>query len=128
MISTPIICPCNSQKQYANCCGIYHQGLAAPSADLLMPSRYSAYVLEINTYLLKTWHPSTRPKQISFDKNLKWLGLDIKNAKIIDQKNATVEFIVHYTVSGKTHQRHEISSFVFEDDGCWYYVDGIFPK
>ena len=126
MVSISITCPCGSQKQCVDCCSIYHQGIAAPCAGLLMASRYSAYVLELGDYLLNTWHSSTRPKKLNFDKNLRWLGLEIKNEKNIDHQNATVEFIAHYTIEGKNHRLHEISRFVFEG-GYWHYVDGIFP-
>ncbi len=42
-----------------------------------MRSRYSAFVLCNETYLLATWHPSTRPDSIPFNENQKWLGLNI---------------------------------------------------
>ena len=32
-----------------------------------MRSRYSAYVLSLESYLLHSWHPDTRPRQIEFD-------------------------------------------------------------
>ncbi|MQM32004.1 MAG: hypothetical protein CRU78_16430, partial [Candidatus Accumulibacter phosphatis] len=57
-------CPCGSERPYAECCGPLHDGAAAPDAAALMRSRYSAYVLAIEAYLLSTWHPSTRPTQI----------------------------------------------------------------
>ncbi|MCH1611253.1 MAG: zinc chelation protein SecC, partial [Luminiphilus sp.] len=32
-----------------------------------MRSRYSAFVLQNETYLLGTWHPDTRPSRVRFD-------------------------------------------------------------
>ena len=61
-MTTP--CPCGSGAPYADCCGRWHAGplhLQAPSAEALMRSRYSAFVLARPDYLLATWHPSTRP-------------------------------------------------------------------
>ncbi|MET0935854.1 MAG: YchJ family metal-binding protein, partial [Luteibacter sp.] len=45
-------CPCGSGGSYSSCCGRWHAGEAAPSAEALMRSRYSAYVLELEDYLL----------------------------------------------------------------------------
>ena len=43
-----------------------------------MRSRYSAFVLMIEPYLLATWHPSTRPESVGFEPGTKWLGLSVK--------------------------------------------------
>ena len=60
-------CPCGHPAAYAACCGRYHAGalhLSAPTAEALMRSRYSAFVLGLNDYLLATWHASTRPEKL----------------------------------------------------------------
>jgi hypothetical protein len=54
-------CPCGSGRPYAACCGRLHGGEPAATAEELMRSRYSAYVLGLEAYLLATWHASTRP-------------------------------------------------------------------
>ena len=37
-------CPCNSQKNYAECCELLHKNITkATTAEQLMRSRYSAY-------------------------------------------------------------------------------------
>lgn len=115
-------CPCG-KGDYAACCGHYHNGAHAPDAESLMRSRYSAYLLKLETYLLATWHPDTRPARLDFDEGVKWLGLEVK--KISDP--ATVEFVARYKIKGRAHRLHEISRFVFED-GQWLYVDGQFPN
>jgi SEC-C motif-containing protein len=39
-------CPCGSQKPFSDCCEPYVSGAeAAPTAEALMRSRYSAYVV-----------------------------------------------------------------------------------
>ena len=45
-----------------------------------MRSRYSAYVLGLEDYLLATWHASTRPAALNLctEAKPKWLGLEIK--------------------------------------------------
>jgi SEC-C motif-containing protein len=119
-------CPCGSGRPYAACCGPLHAGggLAA-TAEALMRSRYSAYVLQLSDYLLASWHPSTRPARLDLaeDAGSKWLGLDIKRHQPVDVQHATVEFVARYRIAGRGHRLHETSRFVRED-GRWFYVDG----
>ncbi len=120
-------CPCGSETPYADCCGRYHAGplyLQAPTAEVLMRSRYSAFVLGHADYLLATWHPSTRPAAIEADPpGLKWLGLDVRRHSMQDPDHATVEFGARSKLGGRAHRLHETSRFVREG-GRWYYVDG----
>ena len=131
MRSTDITaCPCQSGTPYARCCAPLHRGdVLAETAEALMRSRYSAYVLADSAYLLATWHASTRPPALDFDDAAatRWLGLEVKRHVVHDAAHATVEFVARYKVGGAAAVRlHEISRFVRED-GCWYYVDGEFP-
>lgn len=119
-------CPCGSLIEYARCCGRWHAGEPAPSAEALMRSRYVAFVLQDESYLLTTWHPSTRPTSIQFEPGLKWLGLKVV-ATSAGEHAAMVEFIARYRVGGGSAQRlHERSRFVNEQ-GCWLYVNGEHP-
>ncbi|MFY0477322.1 YchJ family protein [Achromobacter marplatensis] len=119
-------CPCGGAA-YSNCCGRWHEGplaMQAPTAEALMRSRYSAFVLDKLPYLLASWHPSTRPATLEPNPpDLKWLGLAIKQARDQDADHATVEFVARSRQAGRAHRLHEISRFVRED-GRWYYVDG----
>ena len=118
-------CPCGSGAQYAACCAPLHAGAApAASAEALMRSRYSAYVLKLEEYLLATWHPSTRPSELDLSADdSKWLGLEVKRHEVQDDSHATVEFVARYRIAGRGHRLHELSRFVRED-GRWHYVDG----
>ena len=93
-----------------------------------MRSRYSAYVLGLEPYLLATWHAGTRPTALDLDKETspRWLGLDIKRHQATSPDSAVVEFVARYKTGGRAHRLHEVSRFVRED-GRWYYVDGEFP-
>lgn len=120
-------CPCGSGKPYAACCGPLHAGEEpAPTAEALMRSRYAAYVLKLEDYLLATWHASTRPSELDLAADdSKWLGLEVRAHQLQDEKHATVDFVARYRIAGRGHRLHELSRFVRED-GRWYYVDGEF--
>jgi SEC-C motif-containing protein len=126
----PDACPCGAGR-FAQCCGRYlTQGETAPSAALLMRSRYSAFVLRDEAYLRASWHPRTCPPAplVNDEPDLKWLGLAIKHhSEAADGDHATVEFVARYKMKGRAHRLHEVSRFVREQ-GRWYYVDGDFPE
>lgn len=92
-----------------------------------MRSRYSAYVLGLEPYLLATWHASTRPATLNLgeDTGTKWLGLTVQRHQVQDDSHATVEFVARYRVAGRGQRLHESSRFVREE-GRWYYLDGEF--
>lgn len=107
-----------------------------------MRSRYVAYTLRDEAYLLATWHVDTRPAPGLFDDDagLRWLGLEVKTSlRLRKRKDAaeydpdagkdsdTVEFVARYKVGGRAHRLHEVSRFVREQ-GRWLYVEGSFPK
>ncbi len=117
-------CPCGSGLCYASCCKPLHQGHLATTAEALMRSRYSAYMLRLEPYLLATWHPDTRPDTLDLSQdNMKWLGLKVIRAETTSPTTAIVEFIARYKIGGMRAERlHEISEFVYTD--AWYYVVG----
>jgi SEC-C motif-containing protein len=90
-----------------------------------MRSRYSAYVLENESYLLATWHPATRPVDLELRQapRPKWLGLAIKGAGNVDSDHAWVEFVARYKIGGRACRLHETSRFE-RIDGRWFYLDG----
>jgi SEC-C motif-containing protein len=101
--------------------------LAAPTAEALMRSRYSAYVLGLEDYLLASWHRDTRPSSLGLSTQSPkptWLGLSVKRHENPTPDTAIVEFIARLRIGGGSAERmHEISRFVRED-GRWYYIDG----
>lgn len=120
-----LACPCGSGRSLAACCGQYHAGRPAPDAASLMRSRYSAYVLELEDYLLTTWHPATRPAALELGASPRphWLGLAVKSHTVEDVSHATVEFVARYKLNGRAFKLHEISRFE-RVDGNWLYLDG----
>lgn len=122
-------CPCQSNADdpppYTACCQPWHAGLAegrhAPTPEVLMRSRYSAYVVGEINYLLATWLPSTAPGELDLSP-VKWLGLEVRHAEESGDAGV-VEFVARCRVNGRAQRMHEISRFVRED-GRWYYIDG----
>ncbi|MDE1894341.1 MAG: hypothetical protein KGH90_08435 [Xanthomonadaceae bacterium] len=123
----PTPCPCGNPDGYRHCCGPLHDGGAARNAEQLMRSRYSAYVLRHEDYLLASWHADTRPATLQLAAQQPppiWLGLEIRRHASVDDAHAIVEFVARYRLGGGRAQRqHETSRFVREHDR-WYYLDG----
>ncbi len=90
-----------------------------------MRSRYTAYTLLREDYLLATWHASTRPTSLGLAEDVptKWIGLEVKRHEQQGTDHAMVEFVARYKVNGRAHRLHEASRFVREV-GEWFYVDG----
>ena len=120
-------CPCLSGEQYADCCGRFHRGSAeAATAEQLMRSRYSAFVLLDAGYLQKTWHPDTRPSELELDPGLEWRRLDVVSTSRggpLDTQG-TVEFKAHFRQDGERGVHHETSRFL-RVDRRWYYLDAV---
>ncbi len=119
-------CPCGSGKPIADCCGRYLDGGEPPAtAEALMRSRYTAYVLGNEAYVLSTWHASTRPASLSLAEQpaARWIGLKLLRHEQQNETHAIVEFIARYKVNGRAYKMQETSRFV-KEDGRWFYVDG----
>ena len=131
-------CPCggvpaskaSKSITYGQCCGRWLEadathGSFAPDAQHLMRSRYSAFVLEREAYLLATWQASHRPASIAFDPGVKWLGLEVRDFRTTGAETAEVEFVARQKpLSGPAVRLHERSRFVLEG-GRWLYLDGV---
>ncbi|MEU1320088.1 YchJ family protein [Streptomyces tibetensis] len=118
-------CPCGLPEAYETCCGRFHSGAAAaPTAEALMRSRYCAFVQGDVAYLLRTWHPRTRPGTLELDPGMRWTGLEILGASggSAFHTTGTVEFRASHR-GGSLHERSRFERV----DGAWVYVDGEFP-
>jgi SEC-C motif domain protein len=128
-------CPCGrlgpgkKPLTLAQCCGRYvghFDDTPAPDAESLMRSRYTAHALCDASYLVATWHVTTRPSgefELELEPGTKWLALEVRDHRVIDASHAEVEFVARYRVAGRGVRLHERSRFVHEE-GRWYYVDG----
>ncbi|MEA3547954.1 MAG: YchJ family metal-binding protein [Thermodesulfobacteriota bacterium] len=119
-------CPCQSGRAFSDCCELLMSGeRPAETAKALMRSRYTAYVKGDAEYLIKSWHPSTRPAHIDPDMVPDWCSLVIKTAigGGVDDTEGQVEFIATARARNRVVTLHEVSNFA-KVDGRWLYVDG----
>jgi SEC-C motif-containing protein len=123
----PVRCPCLSGNGYADCCGPVHRGEArAATAQMLMRSRYAAFAVGDVDYLLRSWHPRTRPATLELDPGVRWLRLDIERTErggLLDT-DGIVEFTAYCRQDGRRSQQHEVSRFE-RVGGSWLYVDAV---
>ena len=113
-------CPCGSGQAYDACCGRLHRGAAqAQTAEELMRSRYAAYAVGDVDHVFRTWHPRTRPDDLSPDPATTWTGLTI-----LGSGEDWVEFVATYERHGVPGQMRERSRFE-RRAGRWVYVDGV---
>jgi len=111
-------CPCG-HGAYDTCCGPLHSGERdAATAEQLMRSRYSAFAKQDPFYLARTWHPRTRPDDVSADPTIAWTGLEI-----VASTEDTVDFIARYADPSGPGELREHSRFA-RRAGRWVYVDG----
>lgn len=125
-------CPCQSGLNYQACCGVFHSQLALPSsAEQLMRSRYSAYVLGLIDYIVETTVPA---QQEALDVDLiqqwssqsHWLNLEIIQSLDVGSRHSTVEFKAYFTnkldITQAVNIHHEHSAFVKTAER-WYFID-----
>ncbi len=120
-------CPCGTKKEYSNCCGYYHQRKGIPlTAEQLMRSRYSAFVVKDEDYLIQTWHKSKSSNKSSLKlPDVEWISLKVIKTEngMEEDLNGKVEFIAEYKANNKRGKLHEKSNFI-KEDSKWFYVDG----
>ena len=116
-------CLCGSEKRYDECRGKFINATqAVETPEQLMRSRYSAYALKNENYLLKSWHKSTRPDSLDLtNDSTQW-----KKLKIIAASENKVHFVAYFTQDTlnkeKIYALTEISHFV--KDKNWQYLEG----
>jgi len=119
-------CPCGSDEPFGRCCLPLHLGERhAETAEQLMRARYSAYAADNLHYVWQTWHPRTRPAELTADTGSTWTGLEIVDT--VDgrpgDESGEVEFRAHYRQGRRSGTLHERSRFAVRARR-WFYVDG----
>jgi SEC-C motif domain protein len=125
-------CPCGSDQEFDTCCGPIIAGAPASTPEVLLRSRYSAFVRGELDHVERTHAPEVRD---DFNRaeaeraasECEWRGLEVKNASEEGDAGA-VEFMIHFQRDGQDYYQHELATFRRED-GQWLYVSGeVNPK
>lgn len=151
-------CPCqinpsaetvNAPLSYQDCCQPYHDafyneevdGIKAETAERLMRTRYSAFVLIKPEYIVKTTLPAQQSLLDinaieSWAKETDWAGLEIvEHTPKLGKRHAQVEFKAYFNTKEnagnlveKVQAHHELSTFVkvkskANNDAQWYFLD-----
>ena len=125
-------CPCQSNKSYGDCCGRFHTHAQFPeTAEQLMRSRYTAYVLKNVPYIVDTTVPSQQAllnvQAIqAWAEETQWRGLQILNTESLTKTQSAVEFNAVFQGEEGEQSHHERSIFVKIDER-WYFVDPTVP-
>lgn len=91
-----------------------------------MRSRFTAFAVGDEPYLLRSWHSTTRPDQVRFVPGQVWTRLEILatvEGAALDSEGH-VEFQAHHERAGRAGSLHELSRFVRED-GAWVYLGPV---
>lgn len=127
-------CPCGQSLPLSQCCGVLHAGHPAASAEQLMRSRYSAYVLANIDYLQRTTLPSQQSALDleairTWSQTSQWLGLEVESTQMLEgqPEHARVSFRVDWAdAQSNSHHHKETSLFVHLAQG-WFFIDPSHP-
>lgn len=135
-------CPCGSSSGFAGCCEPVLDGAPAASAEALMRSRFTAFVVRDEDHLFRTWHPRTRPAGPYCDPATQFTRLEVHAVEetgapspegdgrgVLDADEAVVEFTARYRgvgadgreVDGAMRER----SLFRRRAGRWLYVEAL---
>jgi SEC-C motif domain protein len=113
-----ISCPCGSTQTFEKCCEALISGEPAATAEALMRSRYSAFVLGKLDYIQKT---CAGEAALTFDRaelqrsltRTEWLGLEIKEIEAggAGDTSGFVTFTVSFRQGGRLFTQTEKSEF-----------------
>lgn len=124
------LCPCGSDQNLDGCCGPIIDGTPAPTAEALLRSRYTAFVLGNIGYLADTLSPDIRGDfdQVEAEntaRDAKWLGLEVRAITdgVENDESGSIEFIARFRLRGEQRIHHELAKFRREQ-GRWMCVGG----
>jgi SEC-C motif domain protein len=130
-------CPCQSGKNYGDCCQRYHHNTIKEEAtpEGLMRSRYSAYALGLVEYLIRTTHldhaqASKNTKKWlaelkDYCEKTRFTGLDVISSEDLSPDEGTVTFTAHLEQAGEPFTLSEKSKFIRLKSGRWIYHSAL---
>src|SRR4029077_450630 len=84
----------------------------------------AAFAVGDEAYLFRTWHPRTRPDDLTLPADRTWTGLVVLRTRAggPQDDSGVVEFEAHYLAAGRPGVHREVSRFERRRGG-WGYVD-----
>lgn len=92
-----------------------------------MRSRYAAFALGLEEYLLDSWDPETRPAELGIDPAIEWRRLFVESSEAggpFDREGFVTFTAVARTPDGRFEQRERSRFRRSEPGDRWRYVDG----
>ena len=132
MTTTIKNCFCGNEFTFEQCCQPIIDGKAhAKNAEVLMRSRFTAYVIKDYQYILQTYASAQRTKfsvseLAASAQDTRWLSLQVL-AHHAQENTAQVQFKAFYQSDDRYYVMHELSDFSLET-GKWLYTSGIMQK
>lgn len=124
------LCPCTSTKTFGECCARFLSRKAKPkTAEELLRSRYTAFVVADIDYVVETHHSKTvkdvnRKELEEWAQDSDWISLKVmeKEAGEANDEKGTIVFHAQYDMDGK-HNDHFEKSFFEKENGDWKFLD-----
>jgi SEC-C motif-containing protein len=127
MIELMAECPCGSGLHFEKCCGPIIGGQPAATAQALMRSRYTAYVVGAldhvaNTHAVEVRDDFNRAEAERLARHCIFQGLEIRETSENGDR-AQVDFVLRFKRDGKDMIQVEVADFR-KEKGRWLYAGG----
>jgi len=119
------LCPCCSKLDFDDCCGPIIQGAAAPTAEALMRSRYTAFAIRKLDHVEQTHAPEVyndfnRAEAERLAEECEWHCLEIR--KTTETGDITeIEYLLKFRRNKQNIEKVALSRFRREN-GQWLFV------
>jgi len=123
-------CPCGSQKNYEDCCGLFIEKKHKPQTpEQLMRSRYTAYSMANTEYIKNTMKGKplinfNESEAKQWAQTVIWTGLKVIQSYDETPEKGFVEFSAHFMEGNQLNIIHELSEF-HRENNLWFYADGV---
>ena len=132
------LCPCQSNKNYTECCQPFHQGNPPLTPIELMRARYSAYALKNVRFIIETTHPSNKEfqtntkkwnkKLLNYIQTITFISLEILPLSKTPSNpflQGLISFRILFTQDSKPLQVMEETSLFERKNTLWLYKEAL---
>lgn len=127
MVEAAAPCPCGSGERFDACCGPLIGGAPAATAQALMRSRYTAYVIGAldhvaDTHAAEVRDDFNRAEAERLSRSCVFQGIEIRKATE-NADRGQVDFVLRFNRDGKDMIQVELADFR-KENGRWLYAGG----